>query len=390
MELLADAASASTSPSARCTSSACRACRAASTPTTPATASRSGTRSPPSAPSPLASSVAAVLLQHLLQQGQGQALPPPGPDPWDARTIEWMIPSARRRRTTSTRSRPSPALDDFWYRKYGEDDGRTAGAHRRAPRTSPSTATARACTCRRRPTGRSSRPSVCRSSPTACIYTCGCASSAASSWSRGIYGWAIEPPDDPGLRPRRRSRSRRRRRGDRYGRRCRGGEPTPMPASRPRRSRPLADTVTLTLGEQRPTAGRRDRPPVEHDTNTGISNTKLAMWLFLGSECLLFGGLITTYLLYKHAARRGRRPSEVYDIPFTSVSSFVLLMSSLTMVLAVVGHRARRPPPPADLARRHRRCSAPPSSPARSTSSPSSTARAWATPPAASARPSTR
>ena len=34
-------------------------------------------------------------------------------------------------------------------------------------------------------------------------------------------------------------------------------------------------------------------------TNTGISNTKLAMWLFLGSECLLFGGLITTYLLYK-------------------------------------------------------------------------------------------
>ncbi|MYJ43244.1 MAG: cytochrome oxidase subunit III, partial [Acidimicrobiaceae bacterium] len=23
------------------------------------------------------------------------------------------------------------------------------------------------------------------------------------------------------------------------------------------------------------------------------------MWVFLGSECLLFGGLISTYLLYK-------------------------------------------------------------------------------------------
>ncbi|MEZ5145359.1 MAG: heme-copper oxidase subunit III [Acidimicrobiales bacterium] len=73
-----------------------------------------------------------------------------------------------------------------------------------------------------------------------------------------------------------------------------------------------------------------------HDTNTGISNTKLAMWLFLGSECLLFGGLITTFLLYKHPLPgQGPGPKEIFDIPFTSVSSFVLLMSSLTMVLAV-------------------------------------------------------
>jgi heme/copper-type cytochrome/quinol oxidase subunit 3 len=71
-------------------------------------------------------------------------------------------------------------------------------------------------------------------------------------------------------------------------------------------------------------------------TNTGISNNKLAMWLFLGSECLLFGGLITTFLLYKHPLpNTGLSPHQVYDIPFTSISSFVLLMSSLTMVLAV-------------------------------------------------------
>jgi cytochrome c oxidase subunit 3/cytochrome o ubiquinol oxidase subunit 3 len=60
------------------------------------------------------------------------------------------------------------------------------------------------------------------------------------------------------------------------------------------------------------------------------------MWLFLGSECLLFGGLITTYLLYKNPLPgQGPSPRELYDIPFTSISSFVLLMSSLTMVLAV-------------------------------------------------------
>jgi heme/copper-type cytochrome/quinol oxidase subunit 3 len=72
------------------------------------------------------------------------------------------------------------------------------------------------------------------------------------------------------------------------------------------------------------------------ETNTGISNTKLAMWLFLGSECLLFGGLITTYLLYRvPAPGTGIGPGDLYDIPFTSITSFVLLMSSLTMVLAV-------------------------------------------------------
>ena len=77
----------------------------------------------------------------------------------------------------------------------------------------------------------------------------------------------------------------------------------------------------------------------DHGSSTGISNTKLAMWLFLGSECLLFGGLISTYLLYK--TRRGPGPenlgipTDVFDIPFTSVSSFVLLMSSLTMVLSL-------------------------------------------------------
>jgi len=68
---------------------------------------------------------------------------------------------------------------------------------------------------------------------------------------------------------------------------------------------------------------------------TGLSNNKLAMWLFLGSECLLFGGLISTYMLYRGRVANGPHPSQIYDIPFTSVSSFVLLMSSLTMVLAV-------------------------------------------------------
>jgi cytochrome c oxidase subunit 3/cytochrome o ubiquinol oxidase subunit 3 len=70
-------------------------------------------------------------------------------------------------------------------------------------------------------------------------------------------------------------------------------------------------------------------------TSTGLSNNKLAMWLFLGSECLLFGGLISTYMLYRGRHVKGPGPNQIFSIPYTSVSSFVLLMSSLTMVLAV-------------------------------------------------------
>ncbi|MDP9069557.1 MAG: cytochrome c oxidase subunit 3 [Actinomycetota bacterium] len=73
----------------------------------------------------------------------------------------------------------------------------------------------------------------------------------------------------------------------------------------------------------------------EHLTSTGLDNVKMAMWAFLGSECLFFGSFISTYLLYRSRTNGGPDPAHIYDIPFTSVSSFVLLMSSLTMVLAL-------------------------------------------------------
>jgi cytochrome c oxidase subunit 3/cytochrome o ubiquinol oxidase subunit 3 len=77
--------------------------------------------------------------------------------------------------------------------------------------------------------------------------------------------------------------------------------------------------------------------PGDHDyAVTGIDSRKLGMWGFLASECLFFGALISSHLLYRSRAPQGVKiPHDVYDIPYTSVSSFVLLMSSLTMVLAL-------------------------------------------------------
>jgi cytochrome c oxidase subunit 3/cytochrome o ubiquinol oxidase subunit 3 len=61
---------------------------------------------------------------------------------------------------------------------------------------------------------------------------------------------------------------------------------------------------------------------------------KTAMWVFLGSECIFFGAMISTFLLYRNTTADGPTAVEIFDVPFTSASSFVLLMSSLTMVLA--------------------------------------------------------
>jgi cytochrome c oxidase subunit 1 len=77
-------------------------------------------------------------------------------------------------------------------------------------------------------------------------------------------------------------------------------------------------------------------PMHEHQTGVlDLDHRKLGMWVFLGSECLFFGTLIATYLAYRGRSVVGPYPHDVLDIPITTVSSFVLLMSSLLMVLAL-------------------------------------------------------
>ena len=97
-------------------------------------------------------------------------------------------------------------------------------------------------------------------------------------------------------------------------------------------------------------------------TTTGLDHRKVAIWAFIGSECLLFISLISTYLIYKGRSVLGPFPHEwwcsttrtigfcpgeslashtaasmkpILNIPVTSMSTFVLLMSSLFMVLAL-------------------------------------------------------
>jgi cytochrome c oxidase subunit 3 len=75
--------------------------------------------------------------------------------------------------------------------------------------------------------------------------------------------------------------------------------------------------------------------PHAHYTSTGLDSRKLGFWAYIGSECLLFGSLISTYLVYKGRSVSGPTPHEIFNIPVTSISTFDLLMSSLAMVLAL-------------------------------------------------------
>ena len=314
-------------------------------------------------------------------------------DPWDARTLEWMTTSPPKEHNFDALPTVH-ALDEFFHRKYedvGEGDHhdlqRVATAeeilaeqeahadhhiHLPSPSYWPLVLAFVAADHRLRrdlqPPDRRRR----RGDPAPRRLRLGARAvrrrrlrlrpAARRRGSRRRAGDGGEPlmsrADDDARRPRRRSRRRRRvtarptsatsratpeHGGDRGDRRDPDGRGARARAER-RRSSGAADSNVLTEMpvdvEPAEEEGHHEGP---HGT-TGLSNNKLAMWLFLGSECLLFGGLISTYMLYRGRHSGSLGPDQIYDIPFTSVSSFVLLMSSLTMVLAVSSVGPRRHP----------------------------------------------
>ena len=102
-------------------------------------------------------------------------------------------------------------------------------------------------------------------------------------------------------------------------------------------------------------------PTQHHYTTTGLDNRKVAIWMFIGSECMLFASLISTYLIYKGKNLVGPLPHEAWtnpqtgqtfkailNIPITSISTFVLLMSSFAMVMALAAIENRARPRPAN------------------------------------------
>ena len=99
----------------------------------------------------------------------------------------------------------------------------------------------------------------------------------------------------------------------------------------------MSATAALAHDSSGPAEAHAAHPP----TATGIETKKVLMWLFLASDCMFFGTLISTHLVYRKVYPYGSTDKGIidilstFDIQLTSFSTFILLMSSFLMALAV-------------------------------------------------------
>jgi len=71
---------------------------------------------------------------------------------------------------------------------------------------------------------------------------------------------------------------------------------------------------------------------VEERPDTGLTNGKLGIWLFLASEVMLFGALFSTYIILRTGAPEW--PHGELNILLGAINTVILISSSVTMVMA--------------------------------------------------------
>ncbi len=77
-----------------------------------------------------------------------------------------------------------------------------------------------------------------------------------------------------------------------------------------------------------------------------LTNGKLIIWLFLSTEIMFFAGLIGTYIVLRFGASAWPRPHEVHlSEPIGAFNTFVLICSSVSIVLALEAARADKTGP---------------------------------------------
>lgn len=83
-----------------------------------------------------------------------------------------------------------------------------------------------------------------------------------------------------------------------------------------------------------------DDPAPAHEapyTSLPLDNRKLAIWTFIGSECLFFASLITTFLIYRDSSKGGLGPKDIFEVPLVTFGTAILLFSSFFVVMALNG-----------------------------------------------------
>ena len=78
--------------------------------------------------------------------------------------------------------------------------------------------------------------------------------------------------------------------------------------------------------------------------DTGLTNPKLGIWLFLASEVMLFGSLFSSYALLRMGAETWPNQSSIVSVPLATLNTVILIGSSGTMVLSWAALKARNLP----------------------------------------------
>ena len=73
---------------------------------------------------------------------------------------------------------------------------------------------------------------------------------------------------------------------------------------------------------------------VEVRPDTGLTNGKLGIWLFLASEVMLFGALFASYVMLRVGSEHWPPGATYLNIPLATLNTVILISSSVTMVLA--------------------------------------------------------
>ena len=76
--------------------------------------------------------------------------------------------------------------------------------------------------------------------------------------------------------------------------------------------------------------------------DTGLWNAKVGIWLFLASEVMLFGGLFSAYVFLRLDAQPGFWPHGLLNVPVGTMNTAILILSSVTVVLAWAALKMRR------------------------------------------------
>jgi heme/copper-type cytochrome/quinol oxidase subunit 3 len=66
----------------------------------------------------------------------------------------------------------------------------------------------------------------------------------------------------------------------------------------------------------------------------GVTGPKVAVWWFLASEIMVFGGLIASYLVFRLGSTGWAEAAEHLSVPLAAINTVVLLTSSYTVVRA--------------------------------------------------------